>query len=91
MPEQYGVRRPKPDTLCGKAWKIFDDISTKNGVPATIGESLEVSNQQGLNVANVRAEFARWRKFHCISGRSPKPEKAAEAGADVVKENPAAE
>ena len=36
MPEQNGIRRPKPDGLCGKAWKIFDDVSAKNGSPASI-------------------------------------------------------
>lgn len=75
MPEQNGVRRPKPDTLCGKAWAIFDTISNKNGAPASIGESLESAKEQSLNEANVRAEYARWRKFHGITGRidAPKP------------------
>jgi membrane protein involved in colicin uptake len=75
MPEQNGVRRPKPDTLCGKAWSIFDSVSQKGGAPASIGESLEVARAQGLNDSNVRAEYARWRKFHGISGRieAPKP------------------
>jgi len=76
MPEQNGIRRPKPDTLCGKAWGIFDSVSQKNGAPASIGESMELAKADGLNEANVRAEYARWRKFHGITGRieSPKAE-----------------
>lgn len=76
MPEQNGVRRPKPETLCGRAWAIFDEVSQQNGAPASIGEALQLSRAQGLNDGNVRAEYARWRKFHGITGRiaSPKTE-----------------
>lgn len=80
MPESNGVRRPKPETLCGKAWAIFDDISAANGAPASIAESLTVSNAQGLNEGNVRAEYARWRKFFGVSGRVTAP--TAEAPAE---------
>ena len=73
MPEQNGVRRPKPDTLCGKAWGIFDAISTKNGAPASIKESLDAARADGLNEGNVKAEYARWRKFYAISGRIAAP------------------
>lgn len=81
MPEQNGIRRPKPDTLCGKAWGIFDSVSQKNGAPASIGESMELAKADGLNEANVRAEYARWRKFHGITGRieSPKAETTSAA------------
>lgn len=76
MPEQNGIRRPKPDTLCGKAWGIFDSVSAKNGAPASIGESMELAKADGLNEANVRAEYARWRKFHGITGRVEAPKAA---------------
>jgi len=79
MPEQNGVRRPKPDTLCGKAWAIFDGISAKNGAPASIKESLEAARADGLNEGNVKAEYARWRKFYAISGRIAAPTPAAPA------------
>lgn len=77
MPEANGIRRPKPDTLCGKAWAIFDAISSKNGSPASIGESMEVARGQALNEANVRAEYARWRKFYGVSGRVAAPKTEA--------------
>lgn len=75
MPEQNGVRRPKPDTLCGQAWAIFDEQSAATGEPATIGASLEVARTKELNEANVRTEYARWRKFNGVSGRLASPKK----------------
>lgn len=82
MPEQNGIRRPKPETLCGKAWAIFDSVSQKNGSPASISESMDIAKGQGLNEANVRAEYARWRKFYNVTGRVEAP-KAAEAPAEA--------
>lgn len=73
QPEQNGVRRPKADTICGKAWAVFDQLSQQSGAPATIGDSLK--NAGGIAEATVRTQYARWRKFHGISGRveAPKP------------------
>lgn len=73
MPEQNGVRRPKPDGKCGQAWAIMDQLSAQTGAPALIKDVLVKAAEQGLNKANVQAEFARWRKFHGISGRTAKP------------------
>lgn len=73
MLEQNGVRRPKAETLCGKAWAIFDNISAKNCAPASIKESLDAARADGLNEGNVKAEYARWRKFYAISGRIAAP------------------
>lgn len=76
MPESNGVRRPKPETLCGKAWGVFDEVSAKNGAPASIKESLELAKARGLNEGNVRVEYARWRKFFGITGRIAAPGEA---------------
>lgn len=73
MPEANGVRRPKPETLCGQAWAVFDEVSQKNGAPASIKESLEIAKARGLNEGNVRVEYARWRKFFGITGRIQAP------------------
>ena len=82
MPESRGVRRPKPDTQCGKAWAIFDEVSAKNGAPASIRESIEIAKPQGLNIGNVKSEYARWRTFFGISGRvSPPVVEKSEAAA----------
>lgn len=84
MPEQNGVRRPKPETLCGQAWEIFDALSQQHGQPAAIGDALDISRSQGLNDSNVRAEYARWRKFHGITGRVVSPvAKTEEAPAEA--------
>lgn len=73
QPEQNGVRRPKAETICGKAWAVFDQLSAASGAPATIADSLK--NAGGIAEATVRTQYARWRKFHGISGRveAPKP------------------
>ncbi len=78
QPMQNGIRRPKPEGKCGQAWAIFDAVSAKNGSPASIGESMEIAKAEGQNEANVRAEYARWRKFHGLSGRIEDPSKVAE-------------
>lgn len=64
QPEQNGVRRPKPGTLCGRAWQIFDSVGKNASLPVSIGEALKIARQQGLNEGNVRTEFYRWRRFH---------------------------
>ncbi len=90
MPDQNGVRRPKPDTLCGKAWAIFDQVSAKNQSTASIGESMDIARAQGLNEANVRAEYARWRKFYGVTGRVAAPKPAVEVPpASPTPETPA--
>lgn len=85
MPESNGIRRPKPDTACGKAWAIFDGVSQETSAPATMAEVLRRGLAQGLNEATIRTQYARWRKFFGISGRLPDPtaeaEKAAKAKA----------
>ena len=81
MPENNGVRRPKPETLCGQAWAVFDEVSAKNGAPASIKESLEIAKARGLNEGNVRVEYARWRKFFGITGRVAAPGEAKTEGA----------
>lgn len=73
QPEQNGVRRPGPDGKCGKAWAVFDELSNKMGQPVPIAEALAESRTQGMNDANVRCEYARWKKFHGIVGRVSKP------------------
>jgi hypothetical protein len=73
MPEQNGVRRPKPEGLCGQVWTLADNISRQMGQPVPIATLLEASKAAGLNEGNVRAEYARWRKFNGVSGRVVAP------------------
>ena len=78
MPEQNGIRRPKPGSVTGNLWEIFDSISEKNNAPATIAESLETARNRKINDATTRTQYARWRSFNGISGRlTPAVVKAA--------------
>lgn len=73
MPEQNGIRRPKPDGLCGQAWATMDRLSSQLGQPVPISTLLEATNRAGLSEGNVRAEYARWRKFNGVTGRVTLP------------------
>lgn len=91
-PEQNGVRKPSVGTLCRAAWDLFDAISTTMGQTAPISYVLPVALEKGLNEANVKAEYARWKKYHGISGRVavPVPANIAAAAASVSIPAPAA-
>lgn len=69
MPEQNGVRRPKPDTKCGRVWALADKLSSELGQATPVKNLLEVAEAEGLNAGNVKAEYARWRKYYGITGR----------------------
>lgn len=71
QPKQNDVRRPKPNTTTGKVWTIFDELSNKSGVPALIGDAIKSAT--GIPEATVRTQYARWRKFHGITGRTVPP------------------
>lgn len=73
MPEQNGIRRPKPGTLCGQAWGVMDNESAKIGQPVSIAATLAVTSPMGLVDGNVKAEYARWRKFNGVTGRVHAP------------------
>lgn len=69
QPEQNGVRRPRPDGECGKAWALFDQLSQSKGAPVAAAEiRAELAKGTELNEGNVRAEYPRWKKFHGLSG-----------------------
>jgi membrane protein involved in colicin uptake len=78
QPSQNDITRPKADTVTGKCWASFDSISAKTGVPATIGDAIK--DLPGTAEATVRTQYARWRKFHGITGRTEaKPAAPTEA------------
>lgn len=81
MPIQNGMRCPRPGTLCGRAWAIFDEVSARNGSPASIAESLELSRAQKLNDNMVRSNYYSWRKFNGVSGRIVRKGAETEAAA----------
>lgn len=69
QPEQNGVRRPGPNGACGKVWTHADTLSTQLGRPVSIAELMVETDKESLNQSNVRTEYARWKKFHGISGK----------------------
>lgn len=76
QPTQNGVRRPNPDGLCGQVWALADELSQKLGQAVPIKNLLDAASELGLNSSNVRTEYARWKKFHSLSGRIVLAEKA---------------
>ena len=73
QPEQNGVRRPGPDGLCGKVWGLADSLSAEMSQAVPIANLLKAGEEQGMNVNNIRTEYARWKKFHGLSGRITAP------------------
>lgn len=61
--EQNGVKRPHSNTLCGKAWEIFDNVAITKGETPSIKDILNHEDSKGLNEGNLKCEFARWKKF----------------------------
>lgn len=78
QPEQNGIRRPGPDGLCGQVWTLADSLSASLGQAVPIANLLEAGVAQGLNPSNIRTEYARWKKFHGLTGRITAPEAASE-------------
>lgn len=68
-PEQNGIRKPSVNTLCRAAWDMFDAASSAVGQVAPISFVLPVALERGLNEANVKAEYARWKKYMGYEGR----------------------
>jgi hypothetical protein len=71
-PEQNGVRRPGAAGLCGQAWAMFDRLSGELRQPVPVSNALEEARKLGLNEANVRCEYARWKKYNGVEGRVAK-------------------
>lgn len=61
--KQNGIKRPKTDSLCGRAWALYDQ--TLSGT-RTIAEAMEMLKQGGMNGSTVRTQFAHWRTFNGI-------------------------
>ncbi|QDP52307.1 MAG: hypothetical protein Unbinned4162contig1001_7 [Prokaryotic dsDNA virus sp.] len=66
---QNDVTRPLSGTLCGQVWDKADEMSKAKGAPVAVADLLVETDKLGLNPANVRCEYSRWRKFHGVTGR----------------------
>ena len=51
QPEQNGVRRPRPDGECGKAWALFDQLSQNKGAPVAAADPCRTGKGTGLDGA----------------------------------------
>lgn len=69
MPKQNDITRPRPDTACGNAWALMDELSGKLKQPVPISILLQAAEQKGLNYDTVKTQYARWKKFNGIEGR----------------------
>jgi hypothetical protein len=63
-----GIRAPKADSLCGKAWALFDKL----GNSVTVSEALAAGAKASLNAGNITTELYRWRKHHGIVSKRAK-------------------
>jgi hypothetical protein len=79
QPEQNGVRRPKPETTCGKCWAVYDRLAGERGGVAAIGDAKPELEAMGINDATIRTQYAHWRKFNGITGRVESVNKPVEA------------
>ena len=89
MPEQNGIRRPKAGTACAAIWDILDAVSTEIAAPASIGALTKQGTPMGLNDATMKTQYARWRKFHGVTGYVADPIKEAEKAAKQAEKEAA--
>lgn len=75
QPSQNGVTRPKAGTTTGKVWDACDALSAETGVPAIVGDVMKRAT--GIAEATVRTQYAKWRKYHGVTGRAEKPASAS--------------
>lgn len=79
--EKNGVVRPKDDSETGKVWSVCDALSAKLARVPAREEVLKAAGAEGVNAATTSTQYARWRKFHGVTGTVANPNK-------VVKEKP---
>lgn len=83
MPEQNGVRQPRPGTNCAAIWDMATAMSTERKATVAVGDLIDAATAAGFNVATVKTQYARWRKFHGVEGRV-ESEKAAAKKAEAA-------
>lgn len=74
QPVQNGVRRPIPETNCGKAWAEYDRVSAALGRPA---QTKDCTCPEGLNKNTFLSEHHPWRKFHGVEAARKQAEPAS--------------
>lgn len=74
MPEENGVRVPKPGTKTRRVWDLADALSNQLNAPTPVKPLLEACAEEGINDSTTKTQYARWRKFHNVSGRITAPQ-----------------
>lgn len=79
IPEvRNGQAERTPGTRGHQAWSICDAITARKGSTASSAEVVAEGVGIGMNPGQLRAAYAKWRKFHGLAGtRIDNPEKAA--------------
>lgn len=78
--KQNGIALPKEGTIGHTLFTIFNEQSSKMGQPCDITSVIPLAEAKGVCLASIRAGYAKWKKFHGLSGRITAP---APAGADA--------
>jgi hypothetical protein len=75
LPEQNGIRASKEGTIGAILWNLYSAASSTLGRPISFAEAEAEVTKAGLAVvpASIRAGYARWKKFHGLSGRIAAP------------------
>lgn len=72
--EANGVKRPSAGTLCAQVWDIATQLSNGDEKPTTkvakLSEVVKAAVAKGINQYTARTQYARWRVFHGVTGRS---------------------
>lgn len=64
--EQNGIKRPAPETLCGRVFQVLDDLRAA-GVDPTAKNAKAAFEGVAIAQATIRTQTQRWRKFNGIA------------------------
>ena len=71
LEQRNGISRPAGGAT-GAVWDACDQITAATGSTATRGAAIEALRAKGINHWTASTQYARWRKFHGITGHLAK-------------------
>lgn len=71
--KQNGIALPKEGTIGHTLFTIFNNKSAEMGQPCDVTSVIPLAEAQGVCLASIRAGYAKWKKFHGLSGRITAP------------------
>jgi hypothetical protein len=78
-----GELPPREGTKCALVWDTATAMSSEQGA-AIDGKSL-IAALPEINVHTVKTQYARWRKYHGISGRITAPKAEEEENTEAAE------